>query len=176
MNKVAGVYAIECKVNGHMIVGSAKDIYKRWSDYRSKLNKGTYSNRLLQGDWGLYGAEAFEFKILEVVSCMGDLYEREKYWMEQMGKNCICLYNMRKIKNTKKKLRRGKESAKHRALMSEINKGEKNPRAKLNEDEVREIKNLLKEKVRVKDIAKQFGVSVTLVSYIKSGERWGHVA
>lgn len=53
-------------------------------------------------------------------------------------------------------------------------RGERNGRAKLTEKAVREIRGLIgKEPAKV--IAKHYGVTPTLIGYIKNGRKWGHV-
>lgn len=55
-------------------------------------------------------------------------------------------------------------------------KGEANPRAKLTEVQVREIRAHLTAGQRYRDIARQYGVSSGLISHIASGIAWKHVA
>lgn len=52
--------------------------------------------------------------------------------------------------------------------------GEASPHAKLTEAAVREIRKQLGTR-RTRDIAKDFGVSKTLISRIGTGQNWGHV-
>ncbi len=56
-------------------------------------------------------------------------------------------------------------------------KGEKNGSSKLTESKVSEIKTLLSESnLTMTSIADKYGVSRTLISYIKSGKLWSHVS
>lgn len=57
-----------------------------------------------------------------------------------------------------------------------IRKGEDHHAAKLNETKVREIKALCGQGVRYSLIAKQYGVSPSLISGIALGNRWAHVS
>ncbi len=52
-------------------------------------------------------------------------------------------------------------------------RGEKNARAKLNTDDVREIRNLMSSGVKQTEIARRFGVSPPCIAAIKSGRKWG---
>jgi predicted DNA-binding protein YlxM (UPF0122 family) len=54
-------------------------------------------------------------------------------------------------------------------------RGSKNPCAKLTEDQIGEIRNLLKDGFRQTDIAERFGVRQTTISDIALGKRWKHV-
>ena len=54
-------------------------------------------------------------------------------------------------------------------------KGETNGRAKLTEREVMKIKRLIKEGIRITDIAGRFDVGITTISEIKAGRTWKHI-
>ena len=54
-------------------------------------------------------------------------------------------------------------------------KGSRNGRSKLNEDQVIEIKSLLKKGNSHREIAQEFGVAKTTVSHINTGYRWRHL-
>ena len=54
-------------------------------------------------------------------------------------------------------------------------KGETNGRAKLTEREVMKIKRLIKEGIRITDIASRFDVGITTISEIKAGRTWKHI-
>jgi len=56
-----------------------------------------------------------------------------------------------------------------------ILQGEKNGRAKLKEKDVFEIRELLKNKVMMKDIAEIYGVSSTSILRIKKGTSWKYL-
>jgi DNA-binding XRE family transcriptional regulator len=61
-------------------------------------------------------------------------------------------------------------------LRSEKNKGINNPQHKLTEEQVIQIKLLLKEgKLTQQEIADIFGVSQMTISLIKSGKKWSHI-
>jgi DNA invertase Pin-like site-specific DNA recombinase len=54
-------------------------------------------------------------------------------------------------------------------------RGSKAPTAKLNEEQVREIKRLIRKGVRYQDIAEQYGVGKSTIANIATGLRWSHV-
>jgi hypothetical protein len=73
-------------------------------------------------------------------------------------------------------------------MSSKSHKGESNPRSRLTEAKVREIRmsirvveameargEFIPPEYTMKNIAKVHGVSVVTIYKIKSGERWGHV-
>lgn len=53
--------------------------------------------------------------------------------------------------------------------------GEKNGNAKLNEENIREIRTLLQTGLSGSEIARRFSVSPMTISFIKTGNRWSHV-
>ncbi len=62
----SGIYAIANTVNGWMYIGqTAFKFSERWSNHIVLLNKGTHPRFQLQADWNIYGASAFDFRILE---------------------------------------------------------------------------------------------------------------
>jgi group I intron endonuclease len=61
---ISGVYQILNKTNGKRYIGSATNINKRWGEHWRRLQRGVHSNQHLQNAWDKYGADAFEFGIL----------------------------------------------------------------------------------------------------------------
>lgn len=53
--------------------------------------------------------------------------------------------------------------------------GEKHGKSKLTDNDVKAIKKLLETDILIKDIAARYNVHYTVISKIKSGERWKHV-
>jgi group I intron endonuclease len=64
-----------------MYVGSTSNISKRWSRHRQELSDGTHRNKHLQAAWAKYGAEAFDWRILEL--CPAEVrIEREQHYID----------------------------------------------------------------------------------------------
>lgn len=57
----------------------------------------------------------------------------------------------------------------------ETNQGSKQGNSKLKENQVKEIKVLLKQKIPQREIGRRFGISQRSVLFIKQGKRWTHV-
>ena len=91
-----GIYAIVNTVTGKTYIGMARTSFGvRWSTHRSTLNRQCHENRYLQEDWLKYGADAFEFRILEVFSgdaSRGYGRNRERAHKKQIN---APLYNIR---------------------------------------------------------------------------------
>jgi hypothetical protein len=68
-----------------------------------------------------------------------------------------------------------KENNHHAIEMGAITWGSTRKGAKLNEESVREIKKLIQEKVKQRDIAKQYSISETTISEIKHNKYWKSV-
>lgn len=78
-DKISGVYAITNLSNGHRYIGSSIDIYRRWSQHRRQLRKGTHSNQILQRAWDKYSEDTFEFSILIVCSEHDTLLNEQRF-------------------------------------------------------------------------------------------------
>jgi len=68
------------------------------------------------------------------------------------------------------------QNIKHAIKTGLFNKvGENHPRAKLNNNQVKEIKTYLNKKVKHRILAEQFGVSIQTISEINTGAKWSHI-
>lgn len=79
----AGIYLIRCKENGRIYIGSSKNVYYRLTDHKRFLRNGLHHCRKMQDDYNLYGADTFEYQIIEFCSEQERL-KREKYYMEDV--------------------------------------------------------------------------------------------
>ncbi|MFA5135477.1 MAG: GIY-YIG nuclease family protein [Patescibacteria group bacterium] len=80
---LSGVYKIQNTVNGKQYIGSSVNIRERWQDHERNLRAGTHANARLQHAWNKYGADAFIFSIIELVSPTKDaLIAREQAWID----------------------------------------------------------------------------------------------
>lgn len=59
-----GVYAIRCRANGRVYIGSTWFFNARWASHLSTLRHGVHKNRWLQRDWRCFGGDAFSFEVL----------------------------------------------------------------------------------------------------------------
>ena len=78
---IPGVYEI---VDQHKrcYIGSSVDVYKRWSQHRRSLEDGKHHSWRLQRAWNRYGADAFTFRLLQVVENESDLLAAEQYFLD----------------------------------------------------------------------------------------------
>lgn len=144
--KKSGIYAIVNKVNGKMYIGSTRSTQgfsKRWASHKYKLNNNRQFNDYLQKSWNKYGADNFEFIILE--ECSDDvIIERENYFinkyetmdadkgynLKNASQTVLSEESKLKISNSlKRSWKNGKYkyTKEHRELMSKRMKGKNNP-------------------------------------------------
>ncbi|MBQ6264495.1 MAG: GIY-YIG nuclease family protein [Clostridia bacterium] len=82
------IYAIRCKANGKMYIGSAVDVKQRWLNHLSSLRTGekgrrtSEQNKNWQADYDKYGVSGFEIYILEENIKYSDSYSRESYYID----------------------------------------------------------------------------------------------
>ncbi len=78
----SGVYCIRNVKNGKVYVGESYDIEARWRAHRGCLEQGSHYNEILQASWNKWGADSFEWEVLEL--CERELLrKREAHWMNE---------------------------------------------------------------------------------------------
>jgi group I intron endonuclease len=80
----SGIYKIVNKTNGKCYVGSAVNIEQRWHGHKSDLKLKKHHSAHLQRAWEIYGADSFEFEVVEYVDKQL-LIQREQYWIELLS-------------------------------------------------------------------------------------------
>lgn len=120
-----GIYEIKNTITGKRYIGSAaKTFKKRWNLHKWQLKKNNHHNSHLQNSWNKYGADNFEFKILEYVApefCT----QRETWWIQLFGTDTIELgYNLTSSGESILGFKHSQSTIEH---LREINTGEKNP-------------------------------------------------
>lgn len=61
---VAGVFQLENKKNGKVLIESSTNVSSKWNRHRTELRFGSHRNTKLQKDWNDHGEENFMFSIL----------------------------------------------------------------------------------------------------------------
>jgi len=111
-NVLSGVYCIRNIVNNKVYIGSSVNIDNRKKQHFNKLKKGTHLNKHLQSAFLIYGAELFEFDIVEIVN-LNCLISREQYWMD-----CYKSWDRNYGYNIQPKANRTEHSDETKALIS----------------------------------------------------------
>ena len=80
--KKSGIYSIICTVNGKQYIGCSTNIYSRINNHKSILNKKNLKqdNSHLIEDWSRYGADNFDYKVLEYTT--ENLKDKECHYIE----------------------------------------------------------------------------------------------
>lgn len=78
------IYEIRNLINNKVYIGSSKQVNKRFTIHRHRLNKNTHANKYLQAAWNKYGKDAFEFKVIHILEKESDLIPHDK------GRLCKC--------------------------------------------------------------------------------------
>jgi hypothetical protein len=76
-----GVYGIISNVDARIYVGSAVDLYDRYSNHKLRLIKGNHYSEHIQEVHNTH-PEALEFCVIEEVKDVSTLRQREQFWMD----------------------------------------------------------------------------------------------
>lgn len=195
------IYKITNLINGKIYIGKTNNLIRRWGEHlkHAKAGKPYPIHRAISK----YGAENFSKEIIgtyfdEHDSLQGEIELISLYKANDMnigynlttGGDGVVGYTF--TKEAKRKISKamtGKTlSEEHkeniaihwtvekRSEHSKLFQGEKGFSSKLTEKEVKEIKQLLKNGLSTRTIAKMFNVGKTIIGYIGSGKRWNHIS
>lgn len=79
-----GIYRITNTTNGKSYIGkTGVNFGDRWDCHRAQLNGGYHDNPHLQRAWNKYGADSFEFAVIEVVDDANKLNDLERKYIKQ---------------------------------------------------------------------------------------------
>jgi group I intron endonuclease len=146
------IYKITNKVNGKVYIGKSKNPEKRWNEHKREARNNGSSH--LYNTMRKIGIENFNFIIIE--ECGENWQEREIYYINK--------YNS--IKPNGYNLAPGGESGPGL-------KGFDNPKSKLNQEQILEIIDKLKNSnVHSYEIAKQYNVNRGIVEFINAGKSY----
>lgn len=156
---ICGIYCIFNKVNHKRYIGQSVDIEKRWKQHKNLLSSRKFQieNQHLVSAWHKYGADNFEFFIIEKCN-VKELDVFEKFWIDYYNSN-----NPNKGYN--KTLGGGQYTN-----AFEYNKERKGHI--LSEQDILKILKLFNDKESNTNIAKKFNVSKTLIASIRNRKSW----
>src|ERR1039458_9186435 len=94
--KISGIYKIINKANGKYYIGSSLDILERWYRHKLHLNRENHHNEYLQKSWKKYGANNFEFSIINEFLCNNKeiLLQLEQIYLNEAEKEKQNCYNL----------------------------------------------------------------------------------
>lgn len=80
-----GIYSIRRCNSQRAYIGSAARIHRRWLEHLRSLRRGAHHSVKLQRAWNKYGEDNFRLTIIEIVSDISILIDREQYWMDALS-------------------------------------------------------------------------------------------
>lgn len=79
MNYPSFIYELRNKANGKIYIGITSNPYQRFHKHISDMKCGCHPVQLMNEDYSEYGAESFEFNVIDTVHSP-DEARKEKYW------------------------------------------------------------------------------------------------
>lgn len=171
---ICGIYKITNKINNKVYIGQSKDIYKRWIQHKTQLDREVKENSHFQNAWNKYGKENFRFKVIE--KCHeDDLNNREIYWINEYN-SFDSNYGYNKTTGGGQG-RDVSEDTRH--ILSEknmyIHRGEKSGRAVYTDKQIRLCKMLVYCYMKTEEISDITGVPSKYITKIRTLYRWSHI-
>lgn len=150
-----GIYKIENKINGKVYIGQSMSIETRFNQHKNCSRNKNYQGYDCKFYRALrkYGIENFEFSVVEECS-KEELNDKETFYIQK--------YNS---------YYEGYNSTTSSENVTE--RAENHPKAKLTNNKVLEIKNMLLNTACTEyEIAEKYGISQSIISEINLGEKW----
>ena len=147
------IYKITNKINGKCYIGQTTDYNRRFREHKSLGYDSKEKDKALYLAFKKYGIENFDFEVIEDKTV--NYNEREKYWIAYYNAYTNG-YNMTEGGDT-----------------PPLHIREKSPFATHSEEQVAEIKHLLKDtNIQYKDIAAMFNYDSSTIERINYGKLW----
>ena len=189
-----GIYRITNTLNGKSYIGQTSESFqRRFWHHRWKLNNNSHDNQYLQNAWNKYGEKNFEFGVVEIIEKdfldEAEIRQIKKYRQKNLSYNIldggggakgyVRTDEQKRIVGEKNRINNlgRKASDETKRKMSESRKGKPNITSKtvINQEVAREIKTLLIQNVKPKDVANQLDIDYKIVNNILSGNVWSSV-
>jgi group I intron endonuclease len=192
---ICGIYCITSLDSGKQYIGRSTDLKTRLRLHRyDSVNHPEYSPKLY-ADIQTYGIERFQVDLPEECT-QSELTSRERYWLDALGTEYNGYNFLRKdFKHTDEAkqrfswLRKGRVlSDEHRKNIAQARTGRKHSeetlkalqragrkQSRLSEQDVRNIKKLIKQGVKPNEIMSTYGISRTTFYDLKYGNSWRDV-
>lgn len=189
--KLSGIYCIENLIDSKKYIGSTTCFQKRYSKHLFELKNGLHSSLHLQQSYLKYGANNFQFYIIELIDKGTPDFEEillntENQYIEKFESNnkqygynlrisAFSNYGIKHSLSAKTRIKGKKLSASTKEKMSFARQGEKHPKAKLTKETVKGIKILLEKGIRNTNIARFLNVNKSAINDIKNDNKWQSV-
>jgi group I intron endonuclease len=170
-----GIYCWASELNKKVYIGSSKRLWSRFKSYKNSFFYGS-DNRIsvkLLSHASKHGFLDLKFYVLEIFN--GN--EKELRLLEQKYLNECQPFNEIGFNIAKFTINYQTPRLREEVILKikEANTGENSSNAKLNDQKVLEIKTRLANGEKLKLLANEFKVSITVISNIKRGLTWSHV-
>lgn len=167
-----GIYQIRNIINNKKYIGSSNNIEKRFYSHLWLLKRNEHHSIHLQRAWNK-NPNNFVYEVVEIINSRKNLITKEQHFIDlYQTANPLYGYNICLKANSPE----GKKC--RRQTINKIRKatqGINNPRARLDDNQVIEILNLLQKKKTATEISKMFNITRTAISDIKTGRTWAHI-
>lgn len=189
----SGIYMIKNLVNDKVYIGqTTMRFIKRFWHHQWLLNHNRHDNKHLQKAWNKYGAENFEFSVLYLRQENESLNNKEieyikmydatnkGYNIQSGGNVVLCNYipassRKRVGEINRRRMIGSKLSDSTKLKMSKSRRGAKNNFAKLTEEDVVKIKEMIRDGYKPKEIYPKFNITYGNFKMIRSGKTWKNV-
>ena len=180
-------------------VGKTVNVKSRFTRHKTLLKNNKHWNLHLQRSYNKHGPAAFDYVVLEqceevdlarseqkwIDANSPNVYNGDLYVIDKTGRNNSfagkrhSFQSKMKMSGAKQGRYNGADNPNYGKTWTECQRsrmrGSKNQNSKLSEPDVIEIKNLLENGHKHKDIAEKFNIARTVVTRINSGTRWSHI-
>lgn len=163
----SGIYQIRNLINNRIYIGSSVNLRNRKQEHFKDLELKKHHNVALQRAYNKYGKSNFVFEILQFVDNKSDLLGIEQSYIDNIKPD----YNIYKVAGSSFG---HKHSDEYKEKKSLLNRGEKNPKAKLKDSDIYNILEL-KDTMSNKDIAKLYKVHFSTIERIINGRAFKHL-
>lgn len=108
----SGVYQIRNLINGHLYIGSAKNLCTRFRSHFARLRRNNHVNKHLQAAYNKYGADNFIFEVIEY--CPEEVrFNIEQYWIDKYFDKKTCYNGLSKAIVNKPPKRKSRKRGPH---------------------------------------------------------------
>lgn len=184
------IYAIVHIATGRAYVGGTTNLQDRWRSHKGELRRGVHVLKQLQEVFDDHGADSLEWRILERVTDVTTLLEREQFWIDTLSAadptrgfnrapTAGSIVGMKLTAETRARISAGNRgkvlSQATRLKLSEAKRGKKRPpganyyRGPLTDEQVHYIRARLMDRASKRAVARELGVSPTTIRAVARG-------
>lgn len=183
------IYKVTNLINGKTYIGlTTKSLEQRKSEHIYKAFNQN-GNPVIHRALRKYGENSFTWEVIDTAETQEELSEKEIYWIkfhESFGANGYNLTHggegslgYKHTPESRAKMSISQKGRTHsdetKRKMGLTRKGSKHPLATITESDVLEIKEMIKDGMRLIDISNELNINKGIIGRIKIGETWRDV-